>query len=100
MSEIVGEDLKVYKPYEGSNIETGDIIVEVDEKTVTCTSDLSTSINESKGENMKITYLRDGKVQNTEIKAVKMGDDTYKVGLWVRDTAAGVRNCNILRPKD
>ncbi len=96
MSEITGKDLEKYKPYENSGIETGDIIVEVDEKAITCTSDLTECINESKGENMKFTCLRNGEVINLEIKPVKITNETYKIGLWVRDTAAGVRNCNIL----
>lgn len=59
MSEITGKDMEKYKPYENSGIVQGDIIVEVDEKTVTCTSDLTDCINKSKGEDMQITYLRE-----------------------------------------
>lgn len=90
MSEITGEDDERYKPYEGSGIEEGDIIVEIDEKTVTCTNELTSYINESKGQNMTVKYLRNGEALDTNMKAVKTDDNTYKIGLWVRDTAAGV----------
>ncbi|MDE5830703.1 MAG: PDZ domain-containing protein, partial [Clostridia bacterium] len=96
MSEITGTDMERYKPYEGSGIETGDIIVEVNEKTVTCTNELTTCINEAKDSDMNIKYIRDGETSNTSLKAVKTSDNTYKIGLWVRDTAAGVRNSNFL----
>lgn len=99
MSEITGNDMERYKPYEGSGIEEGDVIIEVDEKTITCTSELTSCINESKGEDMTVTYMRDGETLTTSMKAIKTSDNTYKVGLWVRDTAAGVRNGNILRAK-
>ena len=36
------------------------------------------------------------KTNNTKIKPVKASDNTYKIGLWVRDTAAGVRYSYIL----
>ena len=85
-----------YKPYEGSGIVEGDIIIEVDKKAVTCTSELTECINKSKGQNVDITYIRDGETNNTKIKPVKASDNTYKVGLWVRDTAAGVRYSYIL----
>lgn len=97
MSEITGNDMERYKPYEGSGIVEGDIIVEIDEKAVTCTNDLTECINRSKGNNMNVTYIRDGETINTNLKAVKTSDNTYKIGLWVRDTAAGVRNSNFLR---
>ena len=96
MSEITGNDMERYKPYEGSGIVEGDIIIEVDKKAVTCTSELTECINKSKGQNVDITYIRDGETNNTKIKPVKASDNTYKVGLWVRDTAAGVRYSYIL----
>lgn len=98
MSEITGNDMERYKPYEGSGIEEGDIITKVDEKTVTCTSELTNCINDSKGNNMNITYIRDGEVANTILKAVKANDNSYKIGLWVRDTAAGVGTATFYEP--
>lgn len=59
MSEITGKDMERYKPYEGTGINQGDIIVEVDEKTVTCTSELTECINKSKGNDIGITCIRD-----------------------------------------
>ncbi len=99
MSEITGNDMEKYKPYEGSGIVEGDIIIEVDKKTVTCTSDLTNCINASKGKDMSITYIRDGEVANTNLKAVKSSDNTYKIGLWVRDTAAGVGTTTFYDPE-
>lgn len=72
MSEITGSDMERYKPYEGSGIVQGDIIVEVDKKAVTCTSDLTKCINASKGEDMKVTYLRDRRGVRYKYKASKI----------------------------
>ena len=99
MSEIMGQDMNRYKPYEGSGIEVGDIIVEIDGELITCTSDLTDSINDSKEEEMSVTYLRDGNKQNTKLKAVKSDDNSYKIGLWVRDTAAGVGTATFYDPE-
>ena len=43
MSEISGFDNNIYKPYEGSGIEEGDVIVRIDEQEITCTSELKGS---------------------------------------------------------
>lgn len=92
MSEIEDKENKKIKPYEGSGIEEGDIIVGIDEKVVTCTNELTKYVNEAKGNEMKVTYLRNGEEISSTIKGVQLDDNSYKIGLWVRDTAAGVRN--------
>lgn len=99
MSDITGKDMQKYKPYENSGLIEGDVIVEVDEKAVTCTHDLTNCINASKGENMAIKYIRDGEELNTSMQAVKASDNSYKIGLWVRDTAAGVGTATFYEPE-
>lgn len=99
MSEITGKDMERYKPYEESGINQGDIIVEVDEKSVSCTNDLTKCINKSEGQDMKITYVRNGEAIDTNIKPIKAEDNTYKIGLWVRDTAAGVGTATFYEPE-
>ncbi len=99
MSEIYGTDNNGYKPYENSGIEEGDVIVRIDEQEITCTSELTDKINSSKGENMSVTYVRDGEFLKTSLKPIKTDDNTYKVGLWVRDTAAGVGTATFYDPK-
>ena len=47
MTEIQGLNNKKYKPYENTGIEEGDMIIEVNNKTVTCTADLINNVNES-----------------------------------------------------
>lgn len=58
MSEISGSDSNNYKPYEGSGIEEGDVIVEINEQEITCTNELTREINESKGNDMEVKYIR------------------------------------------
>ena len=98
MSEITGKDMERYKPYENSGIVEGDVIVEANSKTITCTSDLTDSINEAKGEEIILTYIRDGSRSQTCLKAIQASDNTYKIGLWVRDTAAGVGTATFYEP--
>lgn len=47
MSEIQGEDKKKYKPYQNSGIEEGDMIIQINEETITCTADLIDRVNAS-----------------------------------------------------
>lgn len=90
MSEIEGQDKKMYKPYEESGIKEGDTIVSINQVQINSTDELIKAVNNSKGEDLKVKYLHDEKTLECSIKPVKTGEKDYKIGLWVRDSAAGV----------
>ena len=98
MSEIDGIDEKKYKPYENCGIEEGDMIVEINNTIVTSTADLVQCVNASKGSRIEIKYIKDGNILETSITPVKTSSTSYKLGLWVRDAAAGVGTVSFYDP--
>lgn len=97
MSEIDSLDKKV-KPYENSGIEEGDMIIEINEKQVGSTEELIQTVNSSNGQEINIKYVRDGQVAETQIEPAQTGSNEYKLGLWVRDAAAGVGTVSFYEP--
>ena len=97
MSEIDSLDKKV-KPYENSGIEEGDMIIEIDEKQVSSTAELIQTVNHSEGREIAIKYVRDGEIMETQIEPAQTGSNEYKLGLWVRDAAAGVGTVSFYEP--
>ena len=93
MSEIQGQ-----KPYENTGIETGDKIVEVNNVKINNTDELIECVNRSKGESIQITYISDNEEEVANISPVKTGENEYKLGLWVRDAAAGVGTLTFYEP--
>ena len=93
MSEIEGQ-----KPYENSGIETGDKIVEINNQKINNTDELIACVNSSNGEKIEITYVSDNEEEVTSILPVKTGENEYKLGLWVRDAAAGVGTLTFYEP--
>ena len=98
MSEIQGQDLKKYKPYENSGIEEGDMIVEMDSKKIANTNELVETVNKSYGKEIQIKYIRNDETITTSIQPVKSESNEYKLGLWVRDAAAGVGTLTFYEP--
>lgn len=94
MTEIEGK-----KPYENSGIEEGDMIVEVNNKEVTCTAELISTVNEAKGEDLNIKYVRDGVEYVANIEPIRTEKNEYKLGLWVRDGAAGIGTMTYYEPQ-
>lgn len=98
MSEIQGDDKKMYKPYEKTGIEEGDTIVAINNNTIHSTEDLIKCVNMSLGRELEIDYVRDNQTLQCSITPVKTGDNEYKLGLWVRDSAAGVGTVTFYEP--
>ena len=98
MSEIEGEDKKMYKPYEQVGIKEGDTIVSIDNVAVNSTDDFIERVNDSNGKNLNIKYVRDKKTLECSIKPIKTAKAEYKIGLWVRDSAAGVGTVTFYDP--
>lgn len=99
MSEIEGKDNKKYKPYENTGIVEGDMIVQVNQNVVSSTQDLIDEVNNSNGENVKIKYVHNEQTKECSIEPVKSFDNQYKLGLWVRDSAAGVGTVTFYEPE-
>lgn len=98
MSEINGDDNKKHKPYEATGIEEGDMIIEINEKAISCTNDLVSTVESFGNQELSVKYVRDGNILETYITPVKTSDDEYKLGLWVRDTAAGIGTASFYNP--
>ena len=99
MSEIKGEDNKKYKPYENTGIEEGDTIVKANNVQINSTDDLIETVNNSNGKEIKLEYISDEETKECSIIPVKQENNEYKLGLWVRDSAAGVGTVTFYEPE-
>lgn len=93
MSEINGK-----KPYENTGIQEGDRIIEINNEKVDSTDELIETVNKSNGKQIAVKYKRNEDIITTSIEPAKTDDDQYKLGLWVRDAAAGVGTMTFYEP--
>ena len=93
MSEIEGK-----KPYENSGIQEGDRIIQINENDISNTNELMQEVNASGGNKIDIKYVHDEETITTSITPVKNSNNEYKLGLWVRDAAAGVGTLTFYEP--
>lgn len=94
MAEIEGQ-----KPYNNTAIQEGDVITNIGDKEIKNTSDLIECINKSNGEKLEITYINNGETKECNITPVKNEEGEYKIGLWVRDSAAGIGTLTFYEPE-
>lgn len=89
-SAIEGIDGSIHKPFEGTGIEDGNSIIAINDSIVNNTNELINAINMCNGEKIEITYKNSDEEKKCEITPVIDKNKEYKIGLWVRDSAAGV----------
>ena len=90
-SIVEGIDGNDYEPYVNTNIEVGDIILEINGETIENIDELKKAVEESNGRELVIKYEKNGKLLEGEILPIKAIDgNEYKIGLWVRDGAMGI----------
>ncbi len=89
-SDITTGSGEVKSPAQNGGIQIGDRLISVNGNKIKNSKDLSKKINESKSENVEILLERNGEEITKNINLSKNGDGDYKIGLWVRDSTAGV----------
>ncbi|WFD09044.1 SpoIVB peptidase [Tepidibacter hydrothermalis] len=96
---VIGID-ENYLKYKDRNIKIGDIIVKIEGKEVNKAQDIEDITNDIKKDFINVTIKRDGKYISQNIKLYKNNeDDTYKIGVWVRDKIAGIGTLTCYNPK-
>ena len=98
MSEIEGIDNKKHRPYENTGIQEGDTITEVNHTAISSTEELMKIVNQSQGKAIQIQYRQEEETKECSIEPVKTSSKEYKLGLWVRDSAAGVGTVTFYEP--
>lgn len=90
-SDIETPSGKLPSPCSQNGINIGDSIIKINNMEIKSAEQLVNIVDNSQGEIVKLTIERKDTIVKKEIKPIKCSsDDKYKIGLWVRDSTAGV----------
>ena len=76
-------------PGKVAGIELGDIIEEVNGENIETCSDLISKVKTCRNDEMTVKILRENSEITKKVSLIKE-DNEYKIGLWVRDSTAGI----------
>jgi stage IV sporulation protein B len=89
---------KVY-PAKDQGMEIGDLIMQVDGKSITNENDLASAIDNKKDQSLEVKLRRQGKSITLPVKAVFCQEtNRYRIGLYVRDGVIGVGTLTFVDP--
>ena len=98
MTDVETENGNV-NPAKDAGIIKGDYIVSVDGRKKSTIEELSAAVEASAGNEMKFEIKRGGKTKIIRFcAALSKETNSYKVGLWVRDSSAGIGTLTFYSP--
>lgn len=77
-------------PGKTAGIREGDVILEINGNPVCTNEALKSQVEKSKNQPVEIVYRRGGKIFKTKVTPAKDASGTPQLGLWVRDSMAGI----------
>lgn len=99
ISDVQDMEGRTVLPVKESGIKAGDLLVEVNGKKPEGIDSLIEEIDKSKGEIIKLKYKRGNSYNVAEVRPVLSSDDKkYHIGLWVRDSTAGIGTLTFFDP--
>lgn len=91
LSDIEIEGDKIQSPAAVSGIAVGDSILYINGEEVKRAEDIATYVNRAEGKELTVDVNRKGETLSFKVNPIlSKNDDNYKLGLWVRDSVAGV----------
>lgn len=78
-------------------LKIGDIINKINGENIDNSRDVSNILNNLKADEIKVGFIRNNEYKEENIK-VKYEDNTYRLGLWVRDKVSGIGTMTFYDP--
>ncbi len=90
----------IKSPAYEAGIKTGDIIKTINSQKVKSNEEIAKIVSESKGTELEFIIIRNKKEIKVNIKPeFCTTDNSYHIGLWVRDSSAGIGTMTFLNPE-
>lgn len=88
-------------PCKNVNIRIGDVVKKANGNTLTSTNELKEMIEGLNGKKIELEIQRNDKYHRVSvIPQIDKLDSVYKIGLWLRDSTAGIGTMTYVDPKD
>ena len=97
VSDIADKNGKIYNIASENDIKPGDIFISANDTALTTTEQFADIVTNSDGNQISLLIERNKKRFKKEISP-RLTSDGYKIGIWVRDSTAGIGTLSFVDP--
>ncbi len=91
MGQVQTQQENLVNPAWQAGIREGDVILSLDGRTVSSKKEVSQAVADCDGRPVEVTYRRGEQLRSCSVQPVRSQlDGQYHLGLWVRDSSAGI----------
>lgn len=104
--QVIGSNYVLTKngpqnPMTGSDLEVGDVLLQINGKLINEISDISNALEKNNGEKVDLLIKKNGVLKTIQIMpALDKQSGEYKLGLWVKNDASGVGTLTYIKEDD
>lgn len=98
-SDVGNDNQRSYSPSRESGINVGDIILSINDVYIESSEFLVETLDSLNADELYIKIDRDGKILDKKVQPIKNEDGKVKIGLWVRDSTAGIGTVTFIDPE-
>ena len=100
LSEVESDE-GIICPAKKAGLKPGDVVTSVNGHELASSEDLTEISEKSGGKQLSLEFERDGKKYKANLLPVRSSSDgMYKLGMWVRDSTAGIGTVTFYDPSD
>lgn len=89
-TKVFAYDGKYYEPFKSSGIEIGDYIIKLNDTKISNINQVTSIMEKTSGKQLKIQIKRGAVLYDTVVNPCKSKDGKYRIGVWLRDSTAGI----------
>ena len=91
----------IISPAAKAGLKPGDILLSVNGKEINTVDALGECVRQCDGKEITVSFLRDEKQYKAKLSPIKaLSDGSYKSGMWVRDSTAGIGTITFYDPEN
>ncbi len=98
-ADVYLPDGSVINPARDAGLSSGDCIKSIDGRRIDSMQTLMEAVKASGGGALEVEYVRDGSTRRTEVTPVTDESGEKRLGIWVRDSTAGIGTLTYVDPK-
>lgn len=101
VTDVIDSHGKRTSPAKEAGLKVGDSIVEIDNQKILNAEQVVEILNNSKDRKVEITILRNkGEFKTFAVPVKSLQDNSYRLGIWVRDKTTGIGTLTYYNPKN